>query len=211
MGDKVNLWNAENVPHRGWRCVGRDLRKPGALCEMCNHQRVQAGVYVWHRDYPHIIRVGGVCAAAMTLDSGRGRDGVREDAAALLRYDVQIRAIKLEAYETLKHYGHSIRDILDGQQALYLNAFIPASLAARLAARQPPHLRWAWRGLVNRVQRSEHEVVTHPFRWPAVQPLLYPEDVALLSPLAARRAVGFDLSTYNDDDALDEAADAEDT
>ena len=208
---KVNLWDAENVPHRGWRCVGRDRRKPGALCEMCNHQRVQKGVYVWHRDYPHVIRVGGPCAAAMTLDSGRGRDGVREDAEAQRRYDAQIQAIKQEAYKTLPHYICIPHDFLAGQEALHLSFFISAALAARLAARQPPHLRWAWRGLVQRVERSEHEVVTHPFRWAAVKPLLHPEDVALLSPIAAQRAVGFDPATYNDDDALDDAADQEDT
>jgi hypothetical protein len=70
-------WSVAGVPHRGWLCVDiEDLGSPSAECEMCESQTIRYIHHMQHRDYPHVLQVGCVCAGHMegSLPASRARE-----------------------------------------------------------------------------------------------------------------------------------------
>lgn len=62
-------WGLADVPHKGWAVVdSEDLEEPSAICEMCEAQTIRYTHTMRHRDYPHELKCGCVCASAMSED-----------------------------------------------------------------------------------------------------------------------------------------------
>ena len=73
----MSLWNAEGVPHKGWKCIGvADLGEYAAAdeeieyaqCEMCGKESIRYVHSMKHPDYPDVLHVGCVCAENMSED-----------------------------------------------------------------------------------------------------------------------------------------------
>ena len=63
-----NLWNRDDVPHKGWTCSGvEDLGAPVGICEMCGYQIIRYAHYMVHPNY-HSLVCGCVCAGKMEGD-----------------------------------------------------------------------------------------------------------------------------------------------
>jgi hypothetical protein len=77
-------WANENVPHRGWYCVGvEDLGEPTGICEMCELREIRFVHYMEHDKYPDRLGVGCVCAEHMEKDytSPKKREATLRNAA----------------------------------------------------------------------------------------------------------------------------------
>jgi len=63
-----NLWNVEDVPKSGWKCVGiTDLGAATGICEMCGHQVIRYVHHMVHPKFPE-LSVGCICAGKMEGD-----------------------------------------------------------------------------------------------------------------------------------------------
>jgi hypothetical protein len=70
------LMNQQGVPHKGWHEVDvKDLHEDEGLvfgdyedCEFCGHEQIRFVHLLGHPAYPTIIRVGCICACALTND-----------------------------------------------------------------------------------------------------------------------------------------------
>lgn len=62
-------WSEAGVPHKGWLHIDvEDLGEPNETCEMCEQQLIRYVHLMEHPEYPHILRVGCVCAENMSDD-----------------------------------------------------------------------------------------------------------------------------------------------
>jgi hypothetical protein len=105
-------WSQRGVPHKGWRCIStEDLGEPDLTCEMCESSAVRYAHSMEHDEYPHVLRVGVVCAGHMEQDRAgaeRREQAVRSRAGKRSRWLSRRWRVSARGNEWLRADGYRV-------------------------------------------------------------------------------------------------------